>query len=169
MVRRALQALYLLCGVLAAIFLAGIAVATLLQVVARQMGMAVETTEISGFFLAASTFLGLCYTLVNGGHVRVGLLSQYASPAAHRAVELWCCAVGALITGYAALQMTLFTLETFRFGDLSPGLLAVPLWIPQSALAFGLIVLTVAILEQATLIWRGEKAGYETNIDSTVE
>ncbi len=169
MVRSTLQALYTLCGVLAAIFLAGIAVATLYQVVARQLGIAIETTEISGFFLAASTFLGLCYTLVNGGHVRVGLISEYASPATHRAVELWCCAVGALITGYAAVQMTLFTIETYRFGDLSPGLVAVPLWIPQSALAFGLIVLTIAILEQATLVWRGQKAGYETNIDSTVD
>lgn len=169
MIRRGLQGLYLLCGVLAAIFLAGIAVATLYQVIARQMGMAIETTEISGFFLAASTFLGLCYTLVNGGHVRVGLVSQYASPGTHKAVELWCCAVGASITGYAAVQVTLFTIETYRFGDLSPGMMAVPLWIPQSALAFGLIVLTVAILEQATLIWRGEKAGYETNVDSTME
>lgn len=169
MARRALRALYALCGVLAAVFLAGIAVATLYQVVARQLGVAVETTEISGFFLAASTFLGLCYTLVHGGHVRVGLISQYASPGTHRAVELWCCAVGALITGYAAYQMTLFTLETYRFGDLSPGLMAVPLWIPQSALAFGLAVLAIAIVEQATLVWRGRRADYETNVDSTAE
>lgn len=169
MVRAGLNALYLLCGILAAVFLAGIAVATLWQVVARQMGVAVETTELSGFFLAASTFLGLSYTFVNGGHVRVGLLSQSAPPGVRRAIELWCCAVGAAITGYAAVQMTLFTVETFRFGDLSPGLLAVPLWIPQSALAFGLAVLTVGILEQATLIWQGQPAGYETNVDSTVD
>ncbi len=169
MLRKALHGLYLACGYAAAFFLAGIAVATLCQIVARQMGMAVETTEISGFFLAASTFLALAYTFVNGGHVRITLIGQLFPQGRNRWVELWCCAIGAFVSGYAAWQMTLFTAESYRFGDLSPGMLGVPLWIPQSAVAFGLAVMCLGILEQATLVWRGEEAGYETNVDSTAE
>lgn len=169
MLRVYIHRLYLLCGYAAAFFLAAIAAATLLQIVARQLGHAVETTELSGFFLAASTFLALAYTFVNGGHVRITILPNLVSPRVGRALELWCCAVGCVVTGYAAWRMTLFTLETYRFGDLSPGMLAVPLWIPQSAVALGLAVMCVGIIEQATLIWAGKPAGYETNIDSTAE
>ncbi|SIO06764.1 TRAP transporter small permease [Vannielia litorea] len=169
MLRKTVTLLSNACGVLAAVFLAGIAVATLLQIVARQLGRAVETTELSGFFLAASTFLGLAYTLIHGGHVRVSLVSQFVAPGVRRAVELWCCAVAIGITGYMAWQVTRFTHETFSFGDLSPGMLAVPLWIPQSAVAFGLVVLFLALVEQAVIVLSGEKPDYLTNADSVGE
>lgn len=169
MLRRAAQGLYAACGFAAAAFLAAIAVVTLVQVAARQMGIAIETTEVAGFCLAASTFLGLAYTFVNGGHVRISLVSQFASPGIRRAVELWCCAVAFAVVAYAAWQMILFTLQTWDFGDLSPGLVAMPLWIPQSGVALGLVVLAVGIAEQATLILAGRGAGYETNVDGTAE
>ncbi|MFN4173382.1 MAG: TRAP transporter small permease [Pseudorhodobacter sp.] len=169
MLRSLIHRLYLVCGYAAAFFLAAIAVATLAQIIARQMGRAVETTEISGFFLAASTFLALAYTFVNGGHVRITILPNVVPRRVTRWVELWCCAVGIGITFYAALQMTLFTLETYRFGDLSPGMMAVPLWIPQTAVAVGLAVMCIGIIEQATLVLTGRPPGYESNIDSTAE
>lgn len=169
MFRAIAHRLYLFCGYAAGAFLAAIAVATLWQIVARQMGQAVEMTELSGFCLAASTFLALAYTFVNGGHVRVGIVPQLFSGGISRGFELWCCAVGILISGYAAYHMTLFTLETYRFGELSPGMMAIPLWIPQSAVAFGLAVMCIGIIEQAGLILSGRAADYETNIDSTAE
>lgn len=167
--RRLIEQLALVCGYLAAFFLVGIAIATLTQIVARQLGQAIETTELSGFFLAASTFLGLAYTFVNGGHVRIGLMAQFAPKRVRTAVEIWVCAVGAFVVGFAAWHMTAFTIETYKFGDLSPGLIAAPLWIPQSAVSFGLIVLLLSILEQLTLVLTGQPTRYETNIDSTAE
>ena len=167
--RYLIDKLALICGYLAAVFLAGIAVATLTQIVARQMGLAIETTELSGFFLAASTFLGLAYTFVNGGHVRIGFIAQFAPKRIRVAVEVWICSVGAFVIGFAAWHMTAFTIETYRFGDLSPGMIAAPLWIPQSGVSFGLWVLLLSILEQLTLVMTGRPAGYETNIDSTAE
>lgn len=167
--RRFIESLAQVCGYLAAVFLAGIAVATLTQIVARQVGKPVETTELSGFFLAASTFLGLAYTFVNGGHVRIGLIAQFAPDRLRIVVEVWICAIGALVIGYAAWHMTAFTIETYRFGDLSPGFLAVPLWIPQSAVALGLFVMLLSVLEQVSLVLAGRPTGYETNIDSTAE
>ena len=167
--RKKLNQLYTACGYAAAFFLAAIAVVTIVQVIARQFRVAIETTEVAGFCLAASTFLGLAYTFVNGGHVRISLVSQFLSKGANRIIELWCCALGAAIAGYAAWQMTLFTIQSYDFGDLSPGMVAMPLWIPQSGIAFGLITLTIGILEQATLILKGQTAGYEFNVDGTAE
>jgi len=167
--RKFIHGLYNLCGYAAAFFLAAIAVVTLLQIVARQLRIAIETTEIAGFCLAAATFLGLAYTFVNGGHVRISFVSQFLSKRLSRLFELWCCAVGIAISGWAAWHMTHYTIQTFQFGDLSPGLVAMPLWIPQSGVCLGLIMLCVAIVEQATLIWAGQSAGYEKNVDGSVE
>ena len=161
--------LYQICGYAAGVFLAAIAVATLVQVVARQMGYAIETTELSGFCMAASTFLALAYTFVNGGHVRVGIISQLVGGSISRAVEIWCCVIGIAITGFAAFHMARFTLDTWRYGDLSPGLLAMPMWIPQAGVAFGLAMMCVGIIEQATLVLTGQEPDYDTNTDSTAE
>ncbi|PRY74972.1 TRAP-type C4-dicarboxylate transport system permease small subunit [Yoonia maritima] len=167
--RKNLNRLYSVCGFAAAFFLASIAMVTIVQIVARQFHVAIETTEVAGFCLAASTFLGLAYTFANGGHVRISLVSQFLPKGAHRIIELWCCSIGIAISGYAAWQMTLFTIQSFDFGDLSPGMVAMPLWIPQSGVAFGLITLTIGIAEQATLIFAGKTAGYEVNVDGTAE
>lgn len=169
MLRRLVHLLYRVCGFAAAMFLAAIGVVTFMQIIMRQLGIAVETTEVAGFCLAASTFLGLAYTFVNGGHVRLGLVAQFLPGRAGRLAELWCCAVGTAITGYMAWQMLLYTIETHSFGDLSPGLVAMPLWIPQTGVTFGLIVLTLGMIEQATLIIAGKSADYETNVDTALE
>ncbi|APE45564.1 hypothetical protein BOO69_17295 [Sulfitobacter alexandrii] len=167
--RRTVRKLANFCGWLAAAFLAGIAVATAIQIVARQFGRPVETTELSGFFLAAATFLALAHTFVMGGHVRLALVADFAPKTLRRAFEIWACVFAALTVGYAAWHVTAFTYDTYRFGDLSPGLLAVPLWIPQSAICLGLWVMLLSILEQTTLVLSGNPADYETNADSTVE
>lgn len=157
------------CGYLAAAFLAAIALSTLVQIVARQMGTALETTELSGFFLAASTFLGLAYTFVHGGHVRIGLVSQFAGAGLRRSFEAWACLVALGVMGFMSWNMVAFTVETFRFGDLSPGLLAVPLWIPQTGVSFGLLVMMLAVLEQMLVVLSGRNPDYDTNVDSATE
>ena len=58
MLRKSIRQLGTICGYLAGVFLAGIAVATFAQISARQFGIPIDTTELSGFFLAASR-LGL--------------------------------------------------------------------------------------------------------------
>ena len=169
MFSRAIKGLAVVCGYLAAVFLAGIAVATLTQIIARQLGRPIEMTELSGFFLAASSFLGLAYTFVNGGHVRIGLVSQFASDHWRQRIDIAVCLVAGFVVAFAAWHMTAFTYESYRFGDLSPGFLAAPLWIPQSAVSFGLTVMFLAIVEQTLQVITGREPDYATNVDSTGE
>ncbi len=56
--------------------------------------------------------------------------------------------------------MAVLAEESFSYGDTSPGVLAFPLWIPQSAMAFGLIVFSVAMLEALFDILRGRQPGF---------
>ncbi|HEX7005593.1 MAG TPA: TRAP transporter small permease subunit [Alphaproteobacteria bacterium] len=171
--RRGLDLLYRGSGALGALFLVAICVVVLLQVGANvvdklaewltgaPIGLVVPSyAEFAGFFLAASSFLALAYTLRHGGHVRVSLLVRRLAGGPRRAVELWCTGVAALLTGYFAYFAIRLAIEAWRFGDLSPGLVAVPIWIPQSSLALGLIILTVALVDEFETVRRGGEAAY---------
>jgi TRAP-type C4-dicarboxylate transport system permease small subunit len=171
--RRALDALYRVSGALAAFFLVAICAIVLLQVGANVVDKIAEWTtgapiglvvpsyaEFAGFFLAASSFLALAYTLRHGGHVRVSLFVRRSSGRPRRALELWCTGVAALLAGYFAYFAIRLVIESWRFDDLSTGLVPVPIWIPQSSLALGLVILTVALLDEFATLWRGGEPAY---------
>ncbi|MFA5521151.1 MAG: TRAP transporter small permease [Castellaniella sp.] len=161
MLRTVLNVMYRASGVLAAFFLLLICVLIVLQIVGRSINIIIDSTELAGFFLAASSFLGLAYTLNQGSHIRVNMLPASVKNPRHKAwLELWCCACAALVMGYITWQAGLFTLESLEYGDLSPGLMAVPFWIPQTAMTAGLLMLTIAFVDEFILIARGGTPSY---------
>lgn len=168
MLRRTLDGIYLGSGILAAGFLALIGLSILAQAVGRMLKLTIDMTEISGFFMAASTFLGLAYTFRQGGHIRITLLVTRLAGARRKAIELWCCAFGTVLVTYLAWQCVAFTAESFMFDDVSPGMMAVPFWIPQSGMALGLIILAIALADAGCAIAQDREAGYERNDDAAL-
>lgn len=165
--RGKLFVLYRGCGVLAALFLVGIAVLLLAQIAGRLIGVLVPSAnELAGFSMAAATFLALADTLGSGGHIRVTLLVESLEGRARRRAELWCLAIGFLLTAYFAWFAILMVWESYDFGDVSPGLLPVPLWIPQTGMAIGLVVLGIAFLEELVHVWRGGAPVYAETGDT---
>ena len=171
--RALLDGLYRLSGALAAFFLVAIAVVVLLQVGANlidalikafggePIGLVIPSyAEFAGFFLAASSFLALAYTLRAGGHIRVELLLQRLGSGARRVAEVWCVAAGAAIAAYFTWYASGLVLESIQYGDVSPGIVPVPLWIPQSAMALGLAVLAIALLDELVHVLRGGAPSY---------
>jgi TRAP-type C4-dicarboxylate transport system permease small subunit len=169
MVRSFLNALYRLSGGLAALFLFGIGVVIVLQILGRIFDFVVDSTEIAGFFLAASSFLGLAYTLRHGSHIRVTMLLAVTSPKKRWLLEMWCCACAAVCVGFLSWHVVLFTMESYEFGDVSPGLAAIPFWIPQAGMALGLMIMTVALLDELLSIARGREPIYEEQADTALE
>lgn len=172
--RRFLDTLYRVSGALAAAFLIAIVVVVLLQVGAniidwavklvtgRAIGLVVPSyAELTGFFLAAASFLALAYTLRAGGHIRVSLLLQHMTGAKSWLFEVWCCAAGAALAGYFAVYSIDLVYESFEYNDLSSGILPVPLWIPQTGVALGLVVLMIALLDELVAVLRGQEPSYK--------
>lgn len=164
MARRALDLAYRACGVLAGVFLALIAVVVLAQIVGRFFGVLVPgADELAGYFLAATSFLALAYTLRAGGHIRVTLLIGRLAPARRRLFELWCLAFGAVVVGYFTYHAVVMTWESYIFGDRAIGVLPTPLWIPQIAVALGLLMLALAFVEELVHVLRGGEPSYGTD------
>ena len=116
--------------------------------------------DFTGFLLAAASFLALAHTLREGAHIRVVLLVSRLPEKMHRLVEIWCLGFGLAVTLYFAWYTALLTYESYTYNDLSPGMIAVPIWIPQIAMLFGLIVLAVALVDELVAVGRGNTACY---------
>ena len=166
--RGLLDNLYRISGWAAAFFLLLIALTIIGQILGRFFGFALDSTESGGFSLAATTFLGLAHTLKNGAHIRVNLLiRKFRGPVA-RAIELWCSGVAGVVLAYFSWQTILMTLDSWEFGELSPGLLAIPMWIPQSGMALGLIILTIAFFDEFWIALTGGTPGYANPIGTAL-
>jgi TRAP-type C4-dicarboxylate transport system permease small subunit len=66
---------------------------------------------------------------------------------ARRVVETVTLLLATFLAGYFAWWMADLAQESYSYGDTSPGVLAFPLWIPHLAMAFGLVVFTIAMIE----------------------
>ena len=161
--RRLLDGLYLWSGYLAAFFLVAISLTIVAQIIGRFFGVAIDSTESAGFSLAASTFLGLAYTFRHDGHIRVTLLIRLAKGPMAKLTELWSVGFCAAAMGYLTYWACDLVYFSYIFGDISPGLLAIPFWIPRSAMALGSLILTIALIDEFIGILRGQTPSYVAN------
>ncbi len=167
--RRALDSLYTGAGVLSGLFLVGIAATIIAQVIGRLVGLTIDSTETAGFCLASSTFLGLAYTLRRGGHIRVTLAIRNAGPVLRRWIEGWCLAVSAVGVAYFFYWAVDLVWFSWKFNELSPGLMAIPFWIPRLAMATGLLILLIALIDELVCLIRfGGKPSYEANAETVL-
>lgn len=163
-IRRALDALYKGCGVLAALSLVALLVIIVLQMLARWTGVTFPgATSYAGYCMAAASFLAFASALNRGAHIRVGLLLT-AVGRHRRWLELWCFAIGATAAWFLARYMVNLVLWSRKLGDVSQGQDATPFWIPQSFVAFGAVVFAIALTDHLLRIVFAGDHGIEAEI-----
>jgi TRAP-type C4-dicarboxylate transport system permease small subunit len=159
--RTALEKLYDLCGYIAAVFLVGIAVSIIMQIIYRMRGITFDATEAAGLCLAASTFFGLAHTFRRGAHVRINLLVDRLPQRYRQPFEIFNCLVGTAVVSFLAWHVIALAIQSYQFNDVSPGLMAIPFWIPQAGVAFGITVLAIAFIDELVWLLGGGKPRYE--------
>ena len=146
MIRRALDLLYDLAGWLAALFMVAILLIIVAQIGTRLLGVKFPGgTDYAGYCMAAASFLALAHTFKRGAHIRVELVLQRLPEPARRRVELAVLALAAALCWYFAWYAIRGVRFSWMLGDVSQGQDATPLWIPQSAMALGVVLLAVAV------------------------
>jgi len=112
--------------------------------------------EICGYLLAAASFLALAGTLKAGAHIRVTMVLASLSEGARRVVEIFAFAFSAFASAYMTWHLANFAYVSFRFNEISTGVIKVPLGYPQAFMALGTLILSVALLDELfTVIVRG--------------
>lgn len=156
MIRRLLDALYLGAGLLGAFCLILILIAITLQVAARWFGIPLHgPAEIAGYLMAAASFLAFAHTLNHGAHIRVGLLLNFLGEKRFWG-QLWCL----LVASAGAIYVAWFAIRTvywsWLLGDVSQGQDATPLWIAQTPVAIGAVILAICFVDNlVTLLLTG--------------
>jgi TRAP-type C4-dicarboxylate transport system permease small subunit len=159
--RRALDRLYDAAGYLAAGFVFAIFAVMVGASVMRELNMRTGgTDDLVAWFCAAAGFLAMAHTFRHGDFVRVVLLLDRLGPRRARHFEILALAIGSLFVAFLAWAAALFVYESWDFGDMANGLIAIPLWIPQSSFVFGTLLLLAAIVEELIRVVRGQRPTY---------
>ncbi|MFN3576504.1 MAG: TRAP transporter small permease subunit [Tabrizicola sp.] len=159
--RRALDLLYAATGVLACLALVAILGLVLSDVVMRQFGGQVKSADdMAGFALAAAGALALGPTYRRGGHVRVGMLIDRLTGRLRQGVEIAVALFAILCVGWATLWMARFAAESHRYGEVTSGLLALPLWPAQAVMVAGLLVFLIALVDDLVVLLGGGTPGF---------
>ena len=155
---RTLDKLFTAAGYLAALFMVGTLLAVLASILGRLLNFDVPGADAyAGYAVAAVAFMALADTLRRGEHIRVSLLLQHVGVPARRGLELFCHAVAIFLAGALAWYSIRLVWQSREFHDVSQGLDATPLWIPQLGMAAGTLVLLIAILDELVLEWTGRR------------
>jgi len=155
--RKTLEWFYSGSGVLAGVFLVLIAALSLAQICGRLLGFdAYSFDDFAGFCMAASSFLGLAHTYRRNEHIRVALVVDRFSGGTRRVLETLCLTASAFLIGFFAWYAIDMAWTSHVINDVSQGLIPVPLWLPQSGMALGLLIMAIALLDDlATVLARG--------------
>ena len=142
-IRTLLDFIYKVGGAIAALFLITILGLIVLQMLARWTGQVFPgATDYAGYAMAGASFFAFAYALNHGAHIRVSLfllaLGKYRWYG-----EVWCFFIGSLAATYFAWYAVRGTYWSLKLGDISQGLDATPVWIPQISMAIGTVVLAI--------------------------
>lgn len=156
--RRTLNLIFDGAAWLAALFMVGLLVMVLLSILGRQFSFHVPGTDAyAGYMMAASGFLALAHTLKRGEHIRVTLLLSSVGPGVRRALEVWSLIAAIFLSALASFYACRLAWQSHLFNDISTSNDATPLWIPQLSMAFGLLILTLAFVDELILELQGQR------------
>ncbi len=177
--RRALDTLYAIALWAAIACLVSIVVLVGLQVAGRivdstlralgmqQSGFVIlSLSDFAGYLLAAASFLGLAATLKGGVHIRVTMLINNVPLRVRSMLEGSALLFGAISTSYASWHLGQYAYTSWRFNEISSGLVPVPLIYPQAAMVVGSVLLAIAFIDEFIITLRTGRPSFSGTEDS---
>lgn len=156
--RRGLDWLYAGCAVLAGLALFGVFALIIVQVGGAFFGYAPRSAdEFAGYSMAASAFLAFPYAFRRGDHIRVVLIVENLRGRPRWIADVMVMLIATYLAGYLAWFSVRLVWQSWQFNELSQGLVPLPMWIPQSAMAVGTVVFFVAVVDTAVEVMRGRR------------
>ncbi|MGT2438627.1 TRAP transporter small permease [Bradyrhizobium betae] len=161
-VRRVLDMLYLGAGYAAGGFLFAIFAIMMVMSIGRQFALNIPAgDDFVSWCMAAMAFLGLAHTFKRGEMIRVGLLLERLRGRTKQVAEIVALGVATAFVLYFTRHAVQMTYDSWRFSDVAQGVVALPLWIPQLGFAGGLVILSIALIDEMVRVVGGHRPSYE--------
>lgn len=132
----------------------------MLALAGEAIGLTVPSySEISGLLLASGTFLALGYTFRQAAHIQVTLVLQHLPDRVRQWSQRLSFAIAIGMVSFLTFYMGFITWEAWIYQDVTPGIIPIPLWIPQCSMTLGSAILCVALVDTAC-------TGFEGTLDA---
>jgi TRAP-type C4-dicarboxylate transport system permease small subunit len=123
-------------------------------------------SDFAGYLLAAASFLALAATLKSGVHIRVTMLLGALPEGLRRWFETGALALATLVAAFGTWHLGVLAYDSWRFGELSSGLVPVPLVYPQAVMVLGAGLLVVALLDELVITLRRGRPSFRATEDA---
>ena len=156
--RKWLDGLYTASAWLAGFFMVGVFVMVLLTIASRLFGFSATGSDAyAGYATAGAGFMALASTLKAGEHIRVTLLLGALKGGAHKALELLALGLATLLAGFLAWYSAHLVWQSWEINDISVGIDATPMWIPQIPMAVGTLIFFIALSDELVMEILGKR------------
>lgn len=147
--RKILNQFYVFCAFLSGLFLVGMVLLVLAQIITRFFDAHIPSSDdVSGYMVAWSTFLGLAYTMNKNKHIRVDVLFNFLSVRSKWFMEILVNIWGSILIGLLFYYVVFIVQEAYNYGDVTSGYIAFPLWLIQLPFLFGIFALWVSVTDR---------------------
>ena len=156
--RKFLDGLYGAAAWLAGLAMIGILLMVLLTILSRLIGFSAPGTDAyAGYAMAGAGFMALASTFKKGEHIRVTLLLGALKGHALKVMEVTALLIATVLAGFLAFYSTRLTWQSWEIEDISVGIDATPMWIPQVFMALGTLVFFIAFCDELVLELLGQR------------
>ncbi len=102
--------------------------------------------EVGAFMLVFIVFMGLAYSQRQKAHIRVEILTLRMSPKIRAAMDLFAYTLGIGIYGLIFYETFKWSYHSFEIGEYVAGLVNIPKWPSQFAVAFGALLISLQFI-----------------------
>lgn len=148
LIRTLLDGLYKLSTLAAALCMIAILGLIVAQMLARWTGEVFPgAPDYAGYAMASASFLAFAGALNSGTHIRVSLLVNAVGDGARRWINIWCFGVATAVGWYVVYYIWRMLGFAIKFNDVSQGQDATPMWIAQTPMFIGAVILAIALTD----------------------
>jgi TRAP-type C4-dicarboxylate transport system permease small subunit len=164
--RRWLDRLYDGSAYCGAFFVCAIFVVMIGGALTRPMGISLSgNDDLVSWMCAAAAFLPMASAFRRGDFVRMLLVLDKLPAAQRHYSELLALLIALLASAVLAGWATYGVYESWRYDEMSIGLLVIPIWIPQLPFAIGAIILLIAVADELVAVLQGRRPAYQVAVD----
>ena len=118
------------------------------EIIARSLlhSPTVWVMEISTYLLVLAGFFGMSYTMRRNGHICVDFLFAKFPRNVRRGLDILTSILALFVMYVCMTESTNYMFMSMEKGIVSPSLLRVPMWIPQTFMVIGFVLLFLEIL-----------------------
>ncbi len=104
------------------------------------------SSEFSGYLLVGLVAMGLAYTLQHEAHIRITLVWNQLPQKWQKMVDILIGSTSFLITCFIIYHTVILVSKTYQRGITADTVVQTPLWIPQTAIPLGFILLLLQLI-----------------------